>query len=59
MSRNEMKIRVIETGEIIGTVITNHSMDIAEACRLTGIDIAGDADNDPNYNPEELEMVYC
>ena len=54
-----MKIRVKETGEIIGEVITNHSMTIWEACELAGIDTSTDDDGNYNeYDPEELEMIY-
>jgi hypothetical protein len=55
-----MKIIVKATGEVIGEVITNHSMTIWEACELAGIDT--DTDEDGNYNeydPEaDLEMDY-
>jgi hypothetical protein len=34
-----MKIIVKATGEIIGRVETNHSMDIYTACEFAGIDI--------------------
>lgn len=47
-----MKIQVKETGEVIGDVITNQSMDIWTACDLAGIDTE-------DYDVEaELEMVY-
>lgn len=55
-----MKIRVRETGEVIGEVITNHSMTIWEACDLAGIDTSTDDDGNYNeYDPEaDLEMDY-
>jgi hypothetical protein len=34
-----MKIRVKETKEVIGEVITNQSLDIFQACELAGINI--------------------
>lgn len=47
-----MKIRVKETGEVVGEVITNHSMDIYTACDLAGIDVE-------DYDVEaDLEMIY-
>lgn len=47
-----MKIRVKETGEVIGEVITNQSLDIYTACDLAGIDTE-------DYDVEaELEMDY-
>lgn len=51
-----MKIRVKETGEVIGEVITNHSMTIYEACDFAGVDAGHSEDND--YNIDELEMDY-
>lgn len=40
-----------EEGEILGEVITNHSMDIYTACELCGIDT-------DEYDPETLKMEY-
>jgi hypothetical protein len=48
---NTMKLRVKETGEVIGEVITNHNMTIYEACELAGIDT-------DEYDPEDLSMDY-
>ena len=51
-----MKIVVKETQEVIGEVITNHSMTIWEACDFAGIDVIGE---EPEYDAEaDLEMVY-
>lgn len=44
-------------GEVIGEVITNHSMTIKEACELAKIDAGHDEDND--YDIDELTMDYA
>jgi hypothetical protein len=50
-----MKIRIKETQEVIGEVVTNHSMTIWEACELAGINVTGE---EPEYDAEaDLEMV--
>ena len=51
-----MKIRVKATCEVIGEVITNHSMTIYEACELAGVNAGHDENND--YDIDELEMDY-
>lgn len=56
-----MKIVIKETGETIGTVITNHSLDIYEACRLAGLEdaITPDVKGECKYDAErDLEMIY-
>ena len=56
-----MKIIVKNTGEILGEVITNHSLDIYTACDLAGLadDITPDADGECEYDAErDLEMEY-
>jgi len=56
-----MKIISIETGETLGEVETNHSMDIYEACRFAGIMslITPDINGESDYDAEgDLEMVY-
>jgi len=54
-----MKIVVKDTREVVGEVVTNHSMDIYEACRLAGVDVEPDADGECQWDAErDLEMVY-
>jgi len=56
-----MKIVVKATGEVVGTVITNHSMDIYEACRLAGLEdaLTPDENGECEYDAErDLKMVY-
>lgn len=50
-----MKIRD-EEGNVIGSVVTNHSMTIYEACDLAGID-AGHTE-DYEYDIDKLTMDY-
>lgn len=50
-----MEIRT-QNGEVIGKVITNHSMTIYEACELAGIDAGHDENNE--YNIGDLVMDY-
>jgi hypothetical protein len=45
-----------ESGDIIGRVITNHSMTIYEACDFAGIDAGHTEDNE--YDIDTLTMDY-
>jgi len=51
-----MKIRIKETNEIVGEVITNHSMTIYEACDFASVDAGHTEDNE--YDIDELYMDY-
>ena len=55
-----MQIIVKSTGEVIGEVVTDHSMTIWEACKFAGIDTTVDEQgNYYEYDPEaDLKMVY-
>ncbi len=54
-----MKIVVKETREVVGEVITNHSMTIYEACALAGVDVEPDENGECEYDAErDLEMVW-
>ena len=48
-----MKIIEIATGEVVGEVVTNHSMDIWTACNFAGIDV-----EDYDDVEADLIMVY-
>jgi len=50
-----MKIRTT-AGDVVGEVITNHSMTIYEACELAGIDAGHNAENE--YDIDDLVMDY-
>jgi hypothetical protein len=50
-----MKIRTAD-GEVIGTVTTNHSMTIYEACDFAGISAGHTEDNE--YDIDTLVMDY-
>ncbi len=57
----KVKIVVNETGEVIGEVETNHSMDIYTACRLAGLEdaITPDENGESEYDADrDLELVY-
>ena len=45
-----------QDGNVVGRVITNHSMTIYEACELAGIDAGHTEDND--YDIDTLYMDY-
>lgn len=49
-----MKIKTRDTQEVVGMVLTNHSMTIYDACDLAGVD-AGHTD-DYEYDIDNLYM---
>ena len=51
-------MKLLYNGEEVGTITTNHSMTIEEACEILDIDLTTQDEEAIGYDPELFEMVY-
>lgn len=57
-----MKYVVSFNNEVLGSVITNHSMTDEEICEMAGVKIAvtqADFENEDGYSIDDLEIVVA
>ena len=61
MGVNVMKVVCVSTGEVLGTVLTNHSMTLDEALDFIGAEVDEDGqivlDNEV-YDWEDLDTIW-
>lgn len=52
-----MKAKLIHENEVLGTIMTDRQLSVAEAAALLEIDVNAVAGEDPRYNLDEIKVV--